>query len=89
MSERCAGCGIEAAGEHGEHQWAGLGMAAEGLVGAEIQGVDSVKGFKAYAVCDACFMDTAHRRRVLKMSFFAHRDIRTAMAAVSSNTIQM
>ena len=81
--ERCVGCGIEA----DEHPFVGIGQDDEALADFVVSDKPSERGFVAYGVCKKCHVDPAHRRRQLKLAFFEHSQLATALDRAGSNTI--
>ena len=82
--ERCVGCGIEA----DEHPIVGIGQANDDIKDFVISGdTPTERGFVAYGVCMKCHVDPTHRRRQLKMAFFTHDQLATALDRAGSNSI--
>lgn len=87
--ERCAGCGIEPPVGAG-HPVVGIGhVDKDAVIGLEGQ-ISPVtpRRFAAFAVCQACAQDPAHRRRVLPFTFFLRGEVDLALQEAGSNQVR-
>lgn len=84
--ERCGGCEMKAS----KHPWVAVMNAADAeAIGATALTETSPKGFVAVSVCNACYLEPAHRVHPLKAHFFPRGAAQSAARLAGAQDVGM